>query len=70
MNEADCAALFNSTRHAIAERMRESATRRFGAARAEALRPAIEELAIDAARVQLFRLALEDRPAFYLNEGG
>ena len=68
MTETDYAALFETTRHKIAGSMHEQAIRRFGAVRAEALRPAIGELASDAARVQLFGLTPEDRPAFYLNE--
>jgi len=67
MSEMDDATLFEATRDGIAASMHEAAVRRFGAARADALRPVIEELAADAARVQLFRLRPEDRPAFYLN---
>ena len=51
----------------ILERMLATAARRFGAERAEILRPAISELALSAARVQLFRLELQDRAAFLLN---
>jgi hypothetical protein len=59
--------LSDATRDAIVERMFALAIRRFGTRRAELLRPAIEELAADAALVQLYRLDRWDRPAFFLN---
>ena len=58
---------FQASADEILERMLATAARRFGAERAEILRPAITELAVNAARVQCFHLERHDRAAFYLN---
>jgi hypothetical protein len=67
MSEAEAEARLAAVQAAIAERMIAMAVCRFGAEAAEALRPAIAELAADAARVQLYPLDPQLRPAFYLN---
>jgi hypothetical protein len=67
MNETEDAILFEASKAEIEKRMLAMAVGRFGAETAQALRPAIAELAADAARVQLFRLEPQLRPAFYLN---
>jgi hypothetical protein len=67
VSEREEDARFVASRAVIAERMLAMAAGRFGAEAAEALRPAIAELAADAARVQLYPLDPQIRPAFYLN---
>lgn len=58
-----------SRRTAIAEALLLAAERRFGAERAEALRPAIDEAAIKLAEVAEFPVDEEERPAFYMTWG-
>jgi len=67
VDDIDEAAQLQSSANGLLERMLTTAAHRFGPERAEELRPVIAELAVSAARVQLYRLELEDRPAFYLN---
>lgn len=54
---------------AIAEALLLAAERRFGAERAEVLRPAIDEAAIKLAEVAEFPIDEEERPAFYMTWG-
>jgi DNA-binding FadR family transcriptional regulator len=67
MSEAEDAALFEAARAEIETRMLALAVTRFGAEAAARLRPVIAELAADAARVQLYPVDPQLRPAFYLN---
>jgi hypothetical protein len=54
---------------AYRESLLAEARRRFGDARAEALRPELESLAADLARVAAAPLPLETEPAFFLLDG-
>lgn len=67
VDDKDQAAQLHASADELLERMLATAARRFGAERAEALRPAIAELAASAAQVRSYRLGLGDRPGFYLN---
>jgi DNA-binding FadR family transcriptional regulator len=67
MREPDDGTLFEAARAEIETRMLTLAVSRFGAEATARLRPAIAELAGDAARVQLYPVDTQFRPAFYLN---
>ena len=67
MSELPNAGPFEAVRAEIESRMLALAASRFGAEAAGRLRPAIAELAADAARVQLYPVDPQRRPAFYLN---
>ena len=51
---------------AIRAQLLAEARRRFGGERAEALRPALDALAVDLARVESTPLPAETEPAFFL----
>jgi len=57
-------------RAALAERLKADATRRFGAARAEALGSTIDETAGQLADVAIFPLEEDEGPAFYMEWSG
>jgi hypothetical protein len=67
MSEPKDEALFEASKAEIETRMLALAISRFGSEAAARLRPAIAELAADAARVQLYPVDPQLRPAFYLN---
>lgn len=67
MDERPDADLFEAAKAEIETRMLALAVSRFGSQAAARLRPDIAELAADAARVQLYPVDPQRRPAFYLN---
>jgi predicted secreted protein len=55
-------------REQVLEELSEAAVRRFGSERAAALHAALAALAGDIAKIGLFPLGIDDRPAFFVHE--
>ncbi len=51
----------------IAEGLRAEAVRRFGPERADAIRPILEQTALELAQIAAFPLDREEEPAFFLH---